>query len=266
MPASKTNADDELLAVAADCWGFLENERLGGWELRAGAGFTHRANSAWPLAPLGRELSEALESIGAWYAGRELPALVQTVVGSELDGLLTAHGCAAGLAGALRQIADVAEARARLAGRAYPNVPLSTAQRPQDRWLRLYRAGGIPPQAKEILGAGEQYCYATVYDEASGEPLAIGRAVLAGPSGSWVGLAGIETAPAARRRGLARLIIKTLLDWAAAHGAARAMLEVTAENEAALALYSSLGFATGHHYHYRTIPRPGAPAVDPAAC
>lgn len=265
MPVPKTSAD-ELFAVAADCWGYLETERIDGWELRAGAGFAHRANSVWPLGPLTRELPAALASISEWYAARELPALVQAAVGSELDALLTAHGCQDGTSGALRQVADVAEARAYLAPLDYPNAPISTADRPQDRWLRLYRAGALPPQAKEILGAGERYCYATVYDETSGEPLAIGRAVLAGPSNSWVGLAGIETAPAARRRGLARLIIKTLLDWAAGQGARHTMLEVAEGNEPALALYAGMGFETEHRYHYRPVPRADAPAVDPAAC
>jgi len=255
-----------VFAVAADCWGYLETERVDGWELRAGVGFTHRANSVWPLGPLSRELPAALASISAWYAGRELPPLVQAVVGSELDAQLTAHGCAEGLAGSLRQTADVAAVRAYLGTLSHPNVALSTADRPQDRWLRLYRAGGVPPQAKEIMGGSERHCYATVYDETSGEPLAIGRAVLAGPAADWVGLAGIETAPSARRRGLARLIIKTLLDWAAERGAVYAMLEVAEGNDPALALYASMGFATHHRYHYRPIPLPNLSVVDPCAC
>jgi ribosomal protein S18 acetylase RimI-like enzyme len=265
MPVPITSADD-LFAVAADCWGYLETERMDGWELRAGVGFTHRANSVWPLGPLSRELPAALASISDWYAGRELPPMVQAVVGSELDTQLTEHGCTEGLASSLRQTAEVAGARAYLAGFSHPNAALSTADRPQDRWLRLYRAGGIPPQAKEILGSGERYCYATVYDEASGRPLAIGRAVLAGPSADWVGLAGIETAPEARRRGLARLIIKTLLDWAAARGAAYTMLEVAEDNAAALALYASMGFTTHHRYHYRPIPLPHLTVAEPSAC
>lgn len=258
MPVPPTTDADELFAVAADCWGFLEAERLDGWELRAGAGFTHRANSAWPIGPLSRTLPDALSSVSAWYAGRDLPALVQAVVGGALDRELTAYGCAPGRAAALRLTGDVAVARAQLSGLSLPNAALSTADRPQDRWLRLYRAGGIPPQAKQILGASERHFYATVYDEASGEPLAIGRAVLAGPSASWVGLAGIETAAAARRRGLARLIIKALLDRAGEHGATRATLEVTEQNGPALALYTGMGFSRHHRYHYREIPRPGS--------
>ena len=198
MTASRTRTReagaDELFAVAADCWGFLEAAPLDGWELRAGAGFTNRANSAWPIGPLRRPLTEALDEVRAWYAERGLSPQVQAEIGSAFDAELTANGCGAGRESAFRQTAAVAPALEVLTGHAHPNVPVSTAERPQDRWLRLYREGTLPPQAKEILGSGKRHHYATIYDETSGEPLAIGRAVLAGESGSWVGLAGIETA------------------------------------------------------------------------
>jgi GNAT superfamily N-acetyltransferase len=261
---ARVDADNGLFAVAADCWGFLEAESLDGWELRAGDGFTNRANSAWPLGPLQRPLSQALDEIGAWYAARGLPGQVQAAVGSELDTALTELGCGEGHDGADRQTAAVGPAIEALTARAHPNVPVSTAERPQDRWLRLYRAGALPPSAKEILGSGERHCYATIYDETSGEPLSIGRACLAGGTGRWVGLAGIETAPSARRRGLARLVLRTLLQWAAQQGAERAMLEVRAENDAAISLYRELGFSTAHAYYYRRVPMPES-APGPAA-
>ena len=244
---------EKLFAVAADCWGFIESEAVDGWEMRAGAGFTNRANSVWPLGPVDRPLNQAVDVIRAWYAERGLPAQVQATVGDPLDAELAELGCRPHDA-ALRQTAAVGPAIEALVARAHPNVPVSTAERPQDRWLRLYRAGTLPPEAKTILGSGERYCYATIYDERSGEPLSIGRAVLAGESGSWVGLAGIETAPDARRRGLARLVLRTLLQWAAQHGAEHALLEVTSHNEAAISLYRELGFTTAHEYHYRTLP------------
>jgi N-acetylglutamate synthase len=254
MTARPTRISAErLFAVAADFWGYLESAPLDGWELRAGAGFTNRANSVWPIGPLRRPLTEALDEVRAWYAERGLAPQLLTEIGSEFDLALTEHGCGAGHDDAFRQTAPIAPALDALADHRHPNVPVSTADRPQDRWLRLYRAGTVPPQAKEILGSGERYRYATIYDESSGEPLAIGRAALDSRTRSWVGLAGIETAPSARRRGLARLILSTLLTWAAEQGAEQAMLEVRRDNEAALALYRQLGFSTAHEYHYRTV-------------
>jgi ribosomal protein S18 acetylase RimI-like enzyme len=252
MEPLQTSADG-LFAVAADFWGYLESEPLDGWELRAGAGFTNRANAVWPLGPLRRPLPQALDQVRAWYAERGLAPQVLAEIGSEFDLALAEHGCGDGHDDAYRQTARIAPALEALNDYQHPNVPLSTADRPQDRWLRLYRQGTVPPQAKVILGSGERYRYATIYDETTGEPLAIGRAALDRESGAWVGLAGIETAPEARRRGLARLILRTLLAWAAQQGAEHAMLEVRRENEAALALYRRLGFVTVHEYHYRTV-------------
>jgi ribosomal protein S18 acetylase RimI-like enzyme len=249
---TRTSAE-ELFAVAASCWGYLESRTLDGWELRAGAGFTNRANAAWPIGPLHRPLIHALDEVRAWYAERGLTPQVVAEIGSEFDLALAEHGCGDGHDEAFRQTAPLAPALELLAAHQHPNVPVSTADRPQDRWLRLYRAGSVPPHAKEILGSGARYQYATIYDEYSGQPLAIGRAALAAGSGTWVGLAGIETAPKARRRGLARLILTTLLAWATENGAEHAMLEVRRDNEAALSLYRQLGFVTAHEYHYRPI-------------
>jgi len=50
-------------------------------------------------------------------------------------------------------------------------------------------------------------------------------------------------APAARRRGLGRALLETAMVLLAAQGAATLLLEVAEENAAALALYTSAGFA-----------------------
>jgi ribosomal-protein-alanine N-acetyltransferase len=49
--------------------------------------------------------------------------------------------------------------------------------------------------------------------------------------------------PALRRRGIARALLAQFLDVARNRGAARAFLEVAADNAAALALYRGAGFA-----------------------
>jgi ribosomal protein S18 acetylase RimI-like enzyme len=49
-------------------------------------------------------------------------------------------------------------------------------------------------------------------------------------------------------------VLRTLLQWAAQQGARRALLEVTEQNDGALALYREIGFTTAYAYHYRTLP------------
>jgi ribosomal-protein-alanine N-acetyltransferase len=79
-----------------------------------------------------------------------------------------------------------------------------------------------------------------------------------GPEGEILTLG---VAPAWRRHGIARILLQDLIARAGAGGAQRLLLEVAADNTAALALYTSLGFARQgiRRNYYR---RPQSPAVD----
>ena len=79
-----------------------------------------------------------------------------------------------------------------------------------------------------------------------------------GPEGEILTLG---VAPGWRRRGVARNLVHDLIVRALAGGAQRLLLEVAADNTAALALYTSLGFARqGIRRHY--YRRAQGPAVD----
>lgn len=54
----------------------------------------------------------------------------------------------------------------------------------------------------------------------------------------------IAVLPFARRRGVAGELLEQLIEAAGGHGAERMLLEVAADNEAAIGLYESYGFAT----------------------
>ena len=254
---------DALLAIAAAGWGFAESTDVDGWHLRASEGFTHRANSAWPIGRLDRPLPEAVDAVRAWYAEQGLPALIQVVAGSELDVALSDLGHDEAIAQALRMTARVDDVLDTLLNVAPIGVKESFADAPTDDWLSLYRGGDLPPVTKQILGSGDAMRYATIYDGESGAALAIGRAVILPGSDEgessdenparWVAVNAVETAPAARRRGLAKLVMDALLEWAEEQGATEAVLEVTPGNAPAMALYDALGFATHHEYHYRVI-------------
>src|SRR3954468_9959585 len=72
----------ELERLAARTWRGLEEEPFGDWLLRAGGGFTGRANSVLVLgdppegsSPLG--LARALEAVSRWYTERGLQPRAQ---------------------------------------------------------------------------------------------------------------------------------------------------------------------------------------------
>ena len=69
----------------------------------------------------------------------------------------------------------------------------------------------------------------------------IGGAVVGGLFGALVGALGVATGKS--RHGLARAVMHAWMARAASQGAARAFLEVAADNSAALPLYESCGFA-----------------------
>ena len=81
-----------------------------------------------------------------------------------------------------------------------------------------------------------------------GEVVACGLVKL---EGAYAGLFAVNTAPAHRQRGLGRAVVVALLEEARRRGSRAAYLQVTADNEAALALYRPFGFAVVYDYWYR---------------
>jgi ribosomal protein S18 acetylase RimI-like enzyme len=70
--------------------------------------------------------------------------------------------------------------------------------------------------------------------------------------GDLAGLFKIATTPEERGKGHGRRTILSALKWARSHGAREAWMQVEANNDAALSVYRSLGFAEAYRYHYRS--------------
>lgn len=79
----------ELEHIAARHWRGTEEDRLGGWLLRAADGFTGRANSALPLGDPGMPLDDALAAVTGWYRARALPPMI--VIPVPLEGDSSCH-------------------------------------------------------------------------------------------------------------------------------------------------------------------------------
>lgn len=244
-------------AVVARGWRPAESEQLGGWLLRAAAGFTGRANSVLPLRAPGMPLADALAAASDWYANRGLPLKFQLPVESRrlLDAELAERGWPAS--------PDVHVMTARLDmldpfGDAEPgdvrlNVALDAAPSPE--WFALYRQGaGAQPAARGVLTRHDTVVFASIRGS-DGRTVAIGRGTV---DDDWLGVTAVEVAAANRGAGLARAVMRALWRWGRAAGAFRSHLEVSADNLAALALYEGLGYHTHHLYRYRTEPADGA--------
>ena len=241
-----------LEEAAALGWPAPETRRLGGWLLRAGAGWTGRANSVLPLGEPGVPMDAALAEVRGWYADRGLAArFALPLPGAEaLDAELARRGWAAHEPTAVLA-AEVAAALGGLPER--PDLPPPTVEpEPSAEWIAAYRsrsAAGAPEQARTILAGTPPIAFATV--RLHGAVVAIARASI---DRGWLGLSAVEVNPARRGRGLGRHAVGAALAWGARAGAQDAYAQVLESNDAALALFTGLGFALHHRYRYRGAP------------
>ena len=246
---------NDLEEVAALGWRGTEEDRLGGWRLRAAGGFTGRANSALAVGDPGLPLPAAAAAVRRWYAARDLPTMISIAYpcgqpeDSALDQFLAEQDWTV-RAGPATVMTAPAAAIARIASPA--RVRVDFGAEPDGAWLARYHYRGqqeLPPAAHQVLRSAPWQAFGSVRDD--GATPAIGRVAVAQ---GWAGLTAIEVNPAHRRRGLARALTAALAAQAAARGADWLYLQVEDDNEPARALYHRLGFTDHHGYRYRVAP------------
>ncbi|MBP6995253.1 MAG: GNAT family N-acetyltransferase [Phycicoccus sp.] len=248
-----TIGTDDLERVMIDAWPAPERSPLGDWVLRAGRGFTHRANSvATPGSP-GMPLDEAVTAVEDWYAARGLPPdLVVTgpvgfaVAETALGALLLDRGYLP------REptIAYTAAAREVGARPVDPAVELSGTL--TDEWLTAfgsYRDLDIPAARAILTGSPDQ-----IFAQVRGTDgiVGIGRLALAH---GWGGIAAMWVSPTVRRHGIAGAMLTSLARAAASQGVLSLHLQTDALNAAARAAYEGRGFVAHHAYANVAQPR-----------
>jgi ribosomal protein S18 acetylase RimI-like enzyme len=242
----------EVQRMSALSWQATETERMGGWRLRAGGGFTGRANSVLPLGRPGIPYERAIDYVERWYGERGLTPRFQLPLpfALELADVLDARGWPV-VDSADVMVGDVA-AVLEVAGEPRWDLPsVEVLDVPTPAWLGAYhyRGSALPAAGHAVLTHHDRAGFASVVDE--GNVVAIVRGAVDPP---WVGLSAVEVDPGHRRRGLGRHVVTGLLRWAHEQGARYAHLQVAAGNQAGKALYGHLGFAFHHRYDYRTAP------------
>jgi len=232
--ASEIRALEHAAALA---WPGTEQHWHDGWLLRAGGGYTSRANSAVPL-DFSATIA-ALPGVIEWYQRRGLApwlALPERLVPVR----------AAGIKNTRVMVSDM--------WRAPPHAEVTLLDSPDPAWLTCYERD-VPVPVLTAVVDGE-VVFAAVATAAEGRGAtagaAVGRgAVTTAPDGTvWLSISAVHVAAAHRRRGLARVLCQALIDWGARRGATRAYVQVLEDNAAAVALYSGLGFVLHHHHRY----------------
>jgi GNAT superfamily N-acetyltransferase len=240
----------DLERLAARSWRGLEEERFGDWLLRAGGGFTGRANSALVVGDPPTDLPAAVQAVTDWYAARSLRPRAQVPLpGGE------AADAAFDTAGWLRDD-DNLVLTASLTGRPPPPVPVDLASEPDEAWLTGYRYRGtpLPPVASAVLVHADDPVFASIRCDPAPAPLgAVARGVVVD---GWLVVTAVTVDERYRRRGLASAIMAGLGAWARERGALSCVLQVAGSNAPGLSLYARLGFTEHHRYHYRLGPEP----------
>jgi len=233
-----------LEEVGYRIWVSPEVEVLDGWRLRHARGLTGRANSVFPNATGAMPLDEKLDQVEAWYAARGLPARVQLTGGSlpaSLHDALSERGYSCPADPVSVETAELP------ASAADPRVELREEADPS--WVALWAStrGSEDLEIAHALltGSPGRTAFARV------EGAAVGRAVACD---SWLGITSMVTLPEARRQGLARAIVASLVSWGRAAGCTHGLLQVESTNAPARALYRRLGFAGQYTYRYWVAP------------
>ena len=212
----------EAESHAAPLWTQVERFPLGDWELRTDPApvdrLRKRANSCLAMGDPGVPVAEAIAAIRSFYDGRDRVALAQVLVDSAEEAAFLTAGW---------RLVVPGEADLRLASLATTRRALPRA----DDVEAVVTEDG--PRVRAVVGHAR------------------GDAAL---DGDWLGVHGMVTDPSYRRQGLARRVLAALAEWGAEQGATTLWLHVETDNEAAVALYESLGLRVHHTCRYYAAP------------
>lgn len=251
---------EDLERVMTGAWPPVERARLGNWVLRAGHGFTARANSALAVGSPDRPLAAAVDAVAGWYSARALlPQIaVPLPVGAALaDDDVAAAATAAGWLAGEEVLVQTAATRTVISACSDATARLElTETMPEDWYAVLASVRAAPRSAAEAVLHGSPAQRFALLRGASGAVQAIGRL---GVSDGWGGVGAMWVDPDRRGRGLARALLGALAVEAATLGCVSMHLQVESESSRAIALYQQAGFTTHHTYTYLSPPgsRPG---------
>lgn len=239
----------ELACLAQ--WPAKHRTDQSGWEQTATMGQSGRANAVWAISWRGEySLEQQFLFCALWAERHGVPLVFKLADGAttpeDLPDFLTKHAFAP------RPETETIVMRRQIEALAAPEREIAWAAKASDEYLAVLRAASPSPEdyaeRRDILSrAKADAIFPIAHVDGAAAAIGLGRR-----SGSLVGIYLMRTAPAMRRQGLARDIVRAISAWGRFHGGAWAFLQVEADNSAATSLYRSEGFEESYRYRYWT--------------
>lgn len=232
----------KLYAVIDGTWPAAVKQALGPWTVRLDDSNSSRVNAA--TAELPYKAGDIKIAEDAMIDGGQRPLFMIREGESDLDDLLAARGYL---------IKDPVNMYAAEVGSIAGAIDV---ERTLDVWpplavqSEIWAAGGIGPGRIAIMDRA-RHPKSTVLGRIADTPAGSGYVAIAADCAM---IHALEVANTHRRMGLARDLTRAAANWASAQGAAYLTLVTTQENNAANALYASLGMTLVGQYHYRILP------------
>lgn len=239
---------EQLEYLCIDDWRARECVTYWGWHCGVRDGQSLRANCIMPLEwdGGGRSIAEEIQRCAGWMRSRGVRPVFKLADGwvqpPELPAALTRAGFA--------PRHETLVMTRSLEWLAAPETEVQLSAKPSDAFFDIMEAAAVSPadlaERRAIVDTMiDQTAFAVAFLD--GAPAAIG---LCRHSGYYAGIYLMRTAPHARRRGMARDIVRALCGWARWHAGQTAFLQVEEDNGAAVALYAGEGFGLAYRYRY----------------
>lgn len=240
--------------ITLNTWPAIETVLQKGWIIRSADGYTKRANSVSPLYGTEKSNQESIEELiricEIYYSGNGLNTVFKMspyTVPANLDSILDALG--------YRAIDESSVRLLHLDQLPEPSLIAARQDFINDEWLgTVAQLNNLTVRQKDITRnmlqrSTLQQGFFTLYQDDS--PVACGLGVI---QNEYVGLYDIVTDMNHRRNGFGMQLLLNILHWGISAGAKYSFLQVVQQNDAAIGLYTKLGYREIYKYWYRMKP------------